>query len=236
MQEERCSAPEPAAGRPGFFPSTLRPDSKGLVAVGGDLSPAVLLEAYTRGIFPWYSQPFIAWYAPDPRFVLTLEAFHLPRSLGRVLRAERFAITLNQSFREVVQHCADTPRVHEDSTWITPDMVEAYVRLHHLGRAHSVEAWRDGVLAGGLYGVSVGRIFCGESMFALESDASKAAFATFVDWLREAGFGWVDCQSPSGHLARFGARNLPRGEYQRILQQYADDPAPTAALLERGHA
>ena len=191
----------------------------GLLAVGGDLRPERLLLAYSRGIFPWYEegQP-ILWHSPDPRMVLLPEELRIPRSLGKILRRGDYRLTLDTVFHRVIEACAETPRPRQDSTWITPEMMGAYNELHRRGLAHSVEAWRKGALAGGLYGVSLGAAFFGESMFAWQPDASKAAFATLVRQLEAWGFGFVDCQVHTPHLARFGAREWPRRQYLAALK------------------
>jgi leucyl/phenylalanyl-tRNA--protein transferase len=185
----------------------------GLLAVGGDLTPERLRCAYRRGIFPWFSQGQpILWWAPDPRAVLFPERLRVCRSLRKTLRKGDFDVTADQAFREVMVGCA-SPRQDQNDTWITRDMIRAYCHLHFLGHAHSVECWRDGRLAGGLYGVAIGRVFFGESMFSAERDASKVALAH----LCALGFDLVDCQLPSEHLARLGATPVPRPEFTRLL-------------------
>jgi leucyl/phenylalanyl-tRNA---protein transferase len=199
--------------RPDFpAPELAEPD--GLLAVGGDLSPERLLRAYAAGIFPWYSEAApILWWSPDPRLVLLPGELHLPRSLRRTLRSGRYTVRSDTSFEQVIRRCAGKPRPGQDGTWIVPEMVEAYLALHRLGYAHSIEAWEGDDLAGGLYGVSLGAVFFGESMFADRTDASKVAFATLVEWLRNRGFELVDCQVTTAHLVRFGAREMPRREF-----------------------
>jgi len=197
-------------------PSLAEPD--GLLAVGGDLSPERLVAAYALGIFPWFSEGTpILWWSPDPRLVLLPAELHVPRSLARTLRRGTFTFTADRAFEEVMRRCSGTPRPGQDGTWITGDMVEAYVRLHALGLAHSFEAWEDGELAGGLYGVSLGAAFFGESMFSARADASKAAFVRSVGWLAARGVELVDCQVRTEHLVRFGARELPRPEFLERL-------------------
>lgn len=193
------------------FPHPSLAEPEGLLAVGGDLSPGRLLTAYSVGIFPWYSegQP-ILWFSPDPRAVLRPEALRIARSLKKRVRRGDYEITLDRSFSRVVERCKTTPRPGQDGTWITPEMAQAYRTLHHLGYAHSVEAWRDGQLVGGLYGVGLGRMFAGESMFAHASDASKVAFVWLVRQLAEWGFSFVDCQMQTSHLQRFGAQDIDR--------------------------
>ena len=191
----------------------------GLLAVGGDLSVERLLHAYSEGIFPWYSegQP-ILWHSPDPRFVLTTDTFRAPRRLKRLLRTTELRLTMDSAFAEVIRACATARRHDGLGTWITAEMEATYNRLHRLGYAHSVEAWRGDALAGGLYGVSLGAVFFGESMFARESDASKIAFASLVPRLAAWGIHLIDCQVYTDHLARFGAEAWPRQRYIRELK------------------
>lgn len=197
-------------------------DAPGLLAAGGELSPQRLTEAYSKGVFPWYSegQP-VLWWSPDPRMVLLVDEFQLKRSLRKTLakfiRTSGCGIRIDHDFRRVIRACADTPRDGQDGTWIVPAMVEAYARWHRLGAVHSVEAWIDGELAGGLYGVSLGRMFFGESMFSHRTDASKIALAALVCFCREHGIGMIDCQQRTGHLASLGGRELPRAEFERRL-------------------
>ena len=192
----------------------------GLLAVGGDLSPARLLHAYQRGIFPWFSeaQP-ILWWAPDPRAVLLPEAIKISRSLKKTLRRGVFQVTFDQVFPRVIEACA-APRGHQNDTWITNHMVAAYCELHARGFAHSVECWQDGALVGGLYGVAIGKVFFGESMFSRVSDASKVALVT----LCQSGYELIDCQLPSDHLKRMGATEIPRRDFMRLLLQWRGAP------------
>lgn len=190
----------------------------GLLAIGGDLSTARLLNAYASGIFPWYGpgQP-ILWWSPDPRLVLRPEALHISRSLQKTLRKRPFTITLDAAFEAVIDNCA-APRDNAGGTWITPEMAAAYLELHRQGYAHSVECWQDRRLIGGLYGVSIGRIFFGESMFAHASDASKVALATLARQLGRWGFPVIDCQVHTRHLESLGAMPLLRKEFIGILR------------------
>ncbi len=207
------------------FPEPSEADADGLLAVGGDLSPERLLEAYAAGIFPWFSEGSpILWWSPDPRLVLEAHALHVPRSLARTLRRGRYQVRSDTAFSQVIRRCADAPRPGQDGTWITDEMVFAYERLHHLGFAHSFEAWEDDVLAGGLYGVSLGGAFFGESMFADRPDASKVAFVRAVEWLARAGVDLVDCQVRTEHLARFGAREVPRHHFLARLESALTKP------------
>ena len=191
-------------------------DEYGLVAVGGDLSPARLLEAYRRGIFPWYDeQTPVLWWSPDPRAVFELDRFHVPRRLLRTVRSGRFRVTVNRDFGAVIRACAEN---RKDGTWITPEMIEAYERLHRLGYAHSVEAWCGDVLGGGIYGVAAGGLFAGESMFTRVRDGSKVALVALAERLRERGFVLFDTQFVTEHTRRFGAAEIPRAEYLARLR------------------
>jgi leucyl/phenylalanyl-tRNA---protein transferase len=185
-------------------------DDMGLVGMGGDLSPRRLLQAYCNGIFPWYDEGYpVCWWSPDPRAIVELDGLHISRRLARTIRSGRFAITADQAFADVIRGCAE----RTDGTWITPDMIDAYEELHRLGWAHSVETWCDGRLAGGLYGVAIGGLFAGESMFHRSSDASKIALAFTVERLKERGFQLFDIQMLTDHTARLGAVEIPRAEY-----------------------
>lgn len=199
-------------------------DPDGLLALGGDLSPERLLNAYRHGIFPWYSegQP-ILWWSPDPRMVLRPDALNISRSLRKTLRKDALRITLDRDFAGVMAACAE-PRADGLGTWITEDMTRAYQRLHELGYAHSVEAWQDDRLVGGLYGVALGKVFFGESMFTRVTDASKIAFAHLVRQLDHWGFTLIDCQVYTGHLASLGATPLPRTEFTAVLRQATIPP------------
>lgn len=202
------------------FPDPERAEPDGLLAVGGDLSPRRLLAAYERGIFPWFSEKGpILWWSPDPRLVLRPEWLHLPRSLARTLRRGRYAVRADTAFAEVIAGCAAARRPGQRGTWITPEMIAAYERLHRMGFAHSFEAWEGEGLAGGLYGVSLGGAFFGESMFSERPDASKAAFAASVPWLADRGVALVDCQVRTEHLVRFGAREIPRAAFLAELRR-----------------
>ncbi|APZ43423.1 leucyl/phenylalanyl-tRNA--protein transferase [Acidihalobacter ferrooxydans] len=195
-------------------------EPNGLLAVAGDLHPQRLLAAYRHGIFPWYEdgQP-ILWWSPDPRAVLFADEFRLHRSLRKRLRNSGMRVTLDTQFRAVMQACG-APRDGQNGTWITPDMLTAYDTLHRLGYAHCAETWdRDGHLVGGLYGLAIGRVFFGESMFSRVADASKIALATLVCQLQNWGFEMIDCQQATGHLMRFGAREIPRAEFVQRLQR-----------------
>jgi len=198
------------------FPDPALAEPDGLLAVGGDLRTERLLAAYRQGIFPWFSDGTpILWYAPHERFVLFPEELKVSKSMRQVLRSGRFQVTMNQVFAEVIAACAQQPRPGQDGTWITADMQQAYVRLHELGHAQSVEIWQDSTLVGGLYGVAVGRTFCGESMFSRASNASKVALTHLC---QSNEYRLIDCQVYTDHLASLGARMIPRSQYLTFLR------------------
>ncbi|MFW5788480.1 MAG: leucyl/phenylalanyl-tRNA--protein transferase [Spirochaetota bacterium] len=194
--------------------------SEGIVGVGGNLSPGMLLSAYRQGVFPWFNpgDP-ILWWSPDPRFVVFFEELHVSRSMRRTLRRGEFTLSMDESFADVIHGCATTPRPGQRGTWITGDMEEAYVRIHELGLAHSCEAWRDDVLVGGIYGVALGRVFFGESMFSRASNASKAALVTLCRFLDAHGFHFMDAQLHTPHVERMGGREIARPEFLRRLDR-----------------
>ena len=207
-----------------LFPPAAEAED-GLLAVGGDLSPERLVLAYSQGIFPWYEQGQpILWHSPDPRMVLLASRLHVPRSLAKVLRRGDYTFTLDRAFGDVIAACAAAYRPGQRTTWITPAMRKAYGELHRRGVAHSAEAWAGRRLVGGLYGVSLGGAFFGESMFATEPDASKAAFATLVAQLVRWDVELIDCQVYTEHLARFGAEEWPRRRYLRALGKALEAP------------
>jgi len=200
-------------------------DPNGLLAAGADLSPERLLDAYERGIFPWFGREDpLLWWSPDPRMVLHVSELRISRSLRRAVRSGRLRVTADTSFADVIDACAE-PRAGQDGTWITPEMRDAYRQLFDLGYAHSIEAWDEGDLVGGLYGVALGRMFFGESMFSRKSDGSKVAFVHLVLQLGRWGFPLVDCQMPSSHLASLGAREIPRAEFLRLVRQLVQQPS-----------
>jgi leucyl/phenylalanyl-tRNA---protein transferase len=209
-------------------PEQALEEPAGLLAAGGDLSPERLIAAYRRGIFPWYSpgQP-VLWWSPDPRAVLFPEEFHTSRSLAKTLRNGDFRCTLDRDFAAVIDGCA-APRSASPGTWITSEMRAAYLRLHALGHAHSIEVWQGDRLGGGLYGVRLGGVFFGESMFSRARDASKIALAHLVDISRASALAVIDCQLPSRHLMSLGARVIPRSQFQALLREQAH--VPEAAL------
>jgi leucyl/phenylalanyl-tRNA--protein transferase len=202
------------------FPDPRLASPEGLLAVGGDLSPQRLLLAYSLGIFPWYGsgEPLL-WWSPDPRCVLFPAEVHISRRLARTLRQEVFSITCNRAFEQVVAECAETRLADGEQTWLVPEMQAAYRRLHALGYAHSVEAWRRGQLAGGIYGVAIGRFFFGESMFHRETDASKVVLVKLCRYLADKHFELLDCQVPNPHLYRMGATQLSRAAFLDRLYQ-----------------
>jgi leucyl/phenylalanyl-tRNA--protein transferase len=198
-------------GRQVAFPDPAHAEPDGLLAVGGDLRPDRLLAAYGAGIFPWYDERSpILWWSPDPRLVLEPERLHVSRRLARTLRQGRYRVTSDAAFERVIRRCAGRPRPGQRGTWITAEMIDAYLALHALGYAHSFEAWEGEALAGGLYGVSLGAAFFGESMFADRPDASKVALVIAVGWLRGRGVRLVDCQVRTEHLVSLGAHEIPR--------------------------
>lgn len=207
------------------FPDVHMAEPEGLLAVGGDLRPERVLLAYASGIFPWYSeeQPLL-WWCPSPRLVLLPEELHVSRSLRKAVRRSQYRITVDCAFERVMRACGKTIRPGQDGTWITEDLVASFVELHRRGFAHSVEAWEGETLVGGLYGLAVGSVFCGESMFAHQPDASKVAFVTLVEQLRRWRFTMVDCQVPTDHLRRFGAREIELDDFLERLADGIDDP------------
>jgi leucyl/phenylalanyl-tRNA--protein transferase len=209
-----------------FFPSveTALNDPNGLLAMGGDLSVERLLDAYRHGIFPWFNpgEP-ILWWSPDPRMVLVPSEIRVTRSLAKRIRNGGFEVRLDTAFTDVMRGCAE-PREGASGTWISPMMIAAYTRLHQAGYAHSVEAWHDGKLVGGLYGVAIGRMFFGESMFSREPDASKVALVWLAQQLQRWGFGLIDCQMETAHLASLGARTMPRAAFTARLAELVNLP------------
>jgi leucyl/phenylalanyl-tRNA--protein transferase len=213
------------------FPPLARAldEPNGLLCAGGDLSPARILEAYRQGIFPWFSagEP-ILWWSPDPRMVLFPGEFRISRSLRRTLREGAYEVRLDSAFAQVIRACAETPRRGQPGTWITREMQQAYRRLHELGHAHSVETWVGDRLVGGLYGLAIGGMFYGESMFAHATDASKIAAAHLACFLETHGFGMIDCQMRTAHLASLGAREIPRDDFLARLRALTATETPPA--------
>ncbi|HNQ27207.1 MAG TPA: leucyl/phenylalanyl-tRNA--protein transferase [Aquaticitalea sp.] len=198
------------------FPDVSKATSDGLLAIGGDLSPERLISAYQRGIFPWFNEGEpILWWSPDPRFVLFPEALKVSKSMQQLFARESFSVTVNKDFRSVITACANARRKQQAGTWITMDMIDAYVTLHNMGLAKSVEVWHDGLLAGGLYGVDMGNgVFSGESMFSSVNNASKYGFITFV---KNSDYRLIDCQVHTPHLESLGACKIPRNDFLKIL-------------------
>mgnify|MGYP002376197460 CR=1 FL=1 len=200
-------------------------EPNGLLAIGGDLSAERLLSAYQEGIFPWFSEGEpILWWSPDPRMVLFPNELKISRSLAKRLKRQDYEIRFNSSFSEVITACSATPREGQDGTWITHDIMRGYTELHRLGYAHSAETWMNGALVGGLYGIRIGRMFYGESMFHHVADASKLAFVHMVQHLQTLGCGMIDCQMKTQHLASLGAREIPRAEFSQRLRELIHYP------------
>ncbi len=217
------------------FPPPDLANENGLLAIGGDLSEARLLLAYSMGIFPWYSacDP-ILWWSPDPRLVLYPEELHISKSLGKTIRKKIFSITFDTAFEDVIRSCATVHRKDDGDTWITDEMISAYMKLHESGFAHSAEAWHKGKLAGGLYGVSLGSAFFGESMFTRKSDASKVAFAALVKKLLAWNYSIIDCQITTPHLISLGAREIPRHKFLKILETALQHPGDKGKWTQDG--
>lgn len=191
-------------------------EPNGLIAIGGDLSTERLLSAYRQGIFPWYSEGEpVLWYSPNPRMVITKDTLHISKSLEKVLRSNRFEVRMNMRFEQVISQCKDIKRKEQDSTWIDNDMVQAYIQLHHQGYAHSIEVYENDQLAGGLYGVAIGKVFFGESMFSCASNASKVAL---VYLLKNTDYQLIDCQVENPHLKSLGAFNIERSAFVQQLE------------------
>ena len=207
------------------FPDPLKASDEGLLAYGGDLHPNRIMAGYRNGIFPWFNEDDpILWWSPNPRFILEIDAFKIPKSLKRTIKKNLFEIKFDTAFVQVMIECANAYRPDQEGTWIVPQMIEAYSELHNLGHAHSFEAWVDGELVGGGYGVVVGDIFCGESMFTKKSDASKVAFVHLVERLKKNGFKFVDSQIHTDHLERFGAKHISRQTYLTYVKQALQNP------------
>jgi len=202
-----------------IFPPVHLAEPDGLLAIGGDLSTERLLLAYRSGIFPWYEGEHILWWSPDPRFVLFPDELVISKSMRTIIRKQSFSFTTNQAFAQVIENCKKIYRKDQNGTWITDEVKLAYTRLHHLGYAHSAETWLNGQLVGGLYGVILGDVFYGESMFSKESNASKFAFISYVEHLKQIGVRIIDCQVYTEHLESMGARMIPRSDFIKILDQ-----------------
>ena len=208
------------------FPDPRKADAEGLIAYGGDLNPQRVLAAYAQGIFPWpydAASPLL-WFSPDPRMVLKPADLHISRSLQRTIKQQRFEVRFDTAFDQVIRQCATVRRPKQRGTWITDAMIRAYCQLHEMGYAHSVETWREGTLVGGVYGVSLGAAFFGESMFARQPNASKVAFAHLIRQLQAWNFHLLDCQMETPHLARFGATPWPRTRFFKALEKALEEP------------
>jgi leucyl/phenylalanyl-tRNA---protein transferase len=209
-----------------IFPPPEGASPEGIVAVGGDTSPERLVLAYSQGIFPWPHRDLpLLWFSPDPRFVLGFERAHVGRSLRKRIRAGGYEVRCDTAFEQVMQACARFPRPGQDGTWITDDILRGFLALHARGVAHSIETWQDGELVGGLYGIGIGKSFCGESMFSLQPDASKVATVAMLGNLKQWGFHFIDCQVYTEHLARFGAEEWPRKRYLAALRIAVGQPS-----------
>ncbi len=210
-----------------IFPHPEEAEPDGLLAVGGDLTPERLLSAYASGIFPWYDENSpILWWSLNPRLVLFFDKLHISKRIKRKVRKSEYMVTLDRAFESVIHNCANKFRPGQAGTWIVPEMIEAYIKLHKLGFAHSVEVWnKKGNLAGGLYGVSLGKTFSGESMFFLEPDASKVGFSYLVQFLKNREFHFVDCQQPTDHLKSLGAEEMEREKFLDLLDEALEFPA-----------
>ncbi|MBN1241661.1 MAG: leucyl/phenylalanyl-tRNA--protein transferase [Spirochaetales bacterium] len=216
------------------FPEPSLADPFGVLCSGGNLSPGMVLSAYRQGVFPWFNDDDpILWWSPDPRFVLVPWELHVSRTMRRVFRSGRFELSADRAFRAVIESCAARERPGQNGTWITGDMIEAYVRLHELGWAHSVETWLDGELVGGCYGISIGDAFFGESMFSRADDASKAAFIALTLVLREDGIALIDSQVRTEHVASLGGREVPRNEYLERLRSALKAPTRKGSWADR---
>lgn len=218
--------PNPLAEFPPLDMALQEPN--GLLAAGGDLSLSRLIKAYKSGVFPWFSEGEpILWWSPDPRFVLPPAEVKISRSLAKNIRNGAFRLSMDSAFEEVIANCSKQPRKGQDGTWITDEMQRAYINLHKHGYAHSIECWYENRLVGGLYGIKSGAVFCGESMFSLQSNASKVAFVQFCRFLQHHGFKLIDSQVHTPHLESLGARMIPRSAYIKTLQQSTEINMPT---------
>jgi len=203
-----------------WFPPLTEADEDGLLAVGGDVTPERILYAYQQGIFPWYSEEIPLWWSPDPRCVLFPAQLYISKSMRTLLKRNAFKVTTNQAFTQVISACGTIERPGQDGTWLNADMQQAYTQLHQMGYAHSVEAWHNNTLVGGLYGLRIGQVFFGDSMFSTMSNASKYAFISFVQQLQTEGVQLIDCQVYTDHLASLGATMIPRNDFIRYLRKW----------------
>ncbi|GAA5221066.1 leucyl/phenylalanyl-tRNA--protein transferase [Membranihabitans marinus] len=201
-----------------FFPHPLIADDDGFLGYGGDLHPQTLIMAYQFGIFPWYDKPPILWWAPKQRFIIDLAAVHIPKSMRRYLNKPIYTFTVDQNFESVIDQCQTIVRPNQSGTWITEEMKSAYITLHQMGIAHSVEIWLDDEMVGGLYGLGIGQIFSGESMFSLANDASKFAVLVLAKILTSKGYKTIDCQQHSNHMARLGGQHIDNIDYHKKIR------------------
>jgi len=204
-----------------YFPPVSDAMDDGLLAIGGDVQPERLLLAYQKGIFPWYNEDLPLWWSPDPRFVLFPEELKVSKSMQQLCKRPPFMFTCNKAFQQVLTYCSSTPRTGQDGTWLNEDLMQSLMHLHTLGWAHSAEVWKDNQLVGGLYGIKIGKVFCGESMFSLVNNASKYAFIQYVQQLQKEGVKLIDCQVYSPHLASLGARMISRDAFMQYLPENA---------------
>ena len=233
MFEEETYLIPPLSDYSYSFPNPRFASDEGLLAYGGDLSSTRILTAYRHGIFPWYSEGDpILWWSPDPRLLLYPENFKVRKSFRRVLRSGRFTVTFDHWFADVIRYCATVPREGQNGSWIVPQMQEAYIRLHEEGYAHSVEVYREGELVGGLYGLSMGKAFFGESMFSLVSDASKVAFKALSDVLGQRSYDFIDCQMRTDHMVGLGAIEVPRDRFLYELERTLQKPSHIGSWKE----
>jgi leucyl/phenylalanyl-tRNA--protein transferase len=209
------------------FPPLEKANEEGLLLIGGRVTPQRVIEAYPKGIFPWYSEDEVPlWWSPDPRFVLFPDELHISRSMQKVFRRNKFVFRTDTAFEQVIAACASAPRAGQDGTWITAEMKEVYTRLHHTGFAHSAEAWKDDQLVGGMYGIKIGKVFFGESMFSRETNASKFAFISYVQHLQKSGVQLVDSQVYTPHVESLGARLISREAFVKLLKDLTVGASP----------
>lgn len=218
------------------FPNPQLAEESGLLAVGGDLSPERLLYAYSQGIFPWYSQGDpILWWFTSPRLIIHIDEFRIPKRVARYRKNSNSIITRNQAFAEVIKACGDTRTQTGEETWILPEIQAAYLRLHKMGYAHSIECWQDQTLTGGLYGIAIDRVFFGESMFSIAKSASQFALIGLIDYLKADNFKIIDCQMTTNHLLRFGAKEISGQDFQETLKTHINDIKPNENWKNRSH-
>ena len=209
-----------------IFPPVHLAEPDGLLAMGGDLSTDRILLAYRSGIFPWYEGDTILWWSPDPRFVLFPDELKVSKSIKPLLNSNRFTFTTNKAFKQVIHYCKETKRPGQEGTWITIEVEKAYCKMHELGHAHSAEVWKNGELVGGLYGIKLGKVFFGESMFSKVSNASKIAFIKYIQQLKDEGIELIDCQVYTEYLESLGARMIDRKDFILLLNNLSASPSP----------